>query len=109
MRITPIKREYKSPSKWRFYATQTTIMFDGRLTNFVYILSAALDCELSETLEIYKGENYVVGETSKSWSRSYKDLNKIPVKYKPILEVLKEEHKNIDWNKLPKEEPFKLD
>ena len=45
-------------------------------------------------MEIYKGENYVLNSTKKSYSRNY-SCNEIPKKYKEISLKLKEIHKII--------------
>jgi hypothetical protein len=38
--------------------------------------------------EVYSGENYVVGSTKRSYSRSYKEFRKLPGKYQLDMNLL---------------------
>jgi hypothetical protein len=94
METNLIKREYNT---WKFYAVDTiTEQFD-RPINIVYSITNG-----EESIELYKGENYIYptqgGKVGKSWSRQYKDLTKVPQKYKNIVNELKKIHKLINWN-----------
>jgi len=53
--------------------------------------------EAGETYEVYVGKNYNVNSTKRSYSRSYKDFNKVPKHWQPIIKQLKEYLNNITF------------
>lgn len=87
---------YRKGDGWEFRAIETTTSEVDRKTNYVYGISE----NGRITFELYRGENYIVGDTSKSWSRCYKNLNDVPKKYKYIFDCLVYKHENTDWKKV---------
>lgn len=51
-------------------------------------------------VEVYSGENYIVGSDDRSYSRSY-PMSNVPAKYKSIVAELIRLHKSTTWSKAP--------
>jgi len=88
-----IHRKFKDGSEFR--AIETTLSIKGKVTNLVYGTSISFaDPHWSETLELYRGANYVVDSKDKSWSRCYSGWLEliVPNKYLDIMKQLKTIH-----------------
>ena len=93
MKTQKTHRRYPD-QKWDYKAI--TVLID-RDTELIY--STLIDKgKRSEGVEIYTGENYVVGSKARSYSRQY-TLSKLPEKYKKIVAELKNVHTATKWSK----------
>lgn len=83
-------------TKWNFKAISTKIRENGRIREVIYYKLIDKD-KRSEGVEIYSGRNYIVGSSERSYSRRY-SLQKLPEKYKKIVEKLIIKHKSTKWS-----------
>ena len=79
-----------------YKAISTYIIDDGKKRNVIYH-TLKNKGKKTEGVEVYTGENYVVGSKDKSNSRAYK-INELPIKYKDVLASLKKVYKNTKWS-----------
>lgn len=87
---------HRKHNGWEFRALEHTTM-DDRKTNIVYGLSKGKDGIVKETIELYRGPNYIPGDKGRSWSRCYKSLMEVPEKYRFIVNSLVFRFGLIDW------------
>jgi len=79
-------KEYIDESRnWHYQSITAIIKVNGIEKQFCY---GSIDKGESRFLEIYQGENYIVGSTDKSRSWKYNE-ERIPKKWKEVSSVLK--------------------
>jgi transcriptional regulator of NAD metabolism len=91
MKTQKIHRRYPEQN-WDFKVISTRINDNGTLRDVNYYTS-----NTKEGVEVYSGENYIVGSKDKSYSRQF-SMSKIPDKYKKIVAELKKVHKATKWS-----------
>lgn len=90
-----IHRRYPE-SDWDYRAISTIINDAGKKRNVIYY-SLIQKTKKSEAVEVYTGENYIVGSKDKSSSRRY-EMKDLPSKYKETVAELKKVHKKTKWS-----------
>jgi hypothetical protein len=92
--ITYIHRNFKG---WEFKAISAKVEDDGKTKDVVFGIS--IENGVTRTgLEIYQGDNYIVG--SKDPSRSWRyESDAIPKKWQELSSILEEVHQSTDWSK----------
>ena len=93
-----IHRRYPA-QEWDYKAISARVKINGSTKDVVYY-TLKNKGKSSEGVEVYSGENYILGSKEKSYSRNY-PMNKIPSAYKAIVEALKEVHNKKKWSKDP--------
>jgi len=99
MEVKKYHRKYPD-SKWEYRAISTKV-FDERSYRMNEIIYYTLidKGRKSRGVEVYSGENYIVGcFDERSYSRSYSMPN-VPAKYKSIVNELMRVHKSTTWSK----------
>ena len=87
MTTATTQRRYPSHN-WDYKATST--MVNG--IRVIYYTNGD-----SQGVEMYKGQNYIVGDSSRSWSRVY-SLETYPKKYNNVVQELIKVHNNTQWS-----------
>ena len=92
---TKINRKWDN---WQFRAISARVFDDGKLKDVVFGISNSKDGE-SAGLEIYQGDNYIVGsnDTSRSWRY---DVTKIPKKWNELFEQLLSQWMTCKWSEV---------
>ena len=94
------KRHRRYPdSKWDYKAISTKVVDEQsyRMNEIIYY-TVTDKGKKKRGVEVYSGENYIVGSTDRSYSRSY-SLSNVPSKYKSIVDELMRVHKSTTWSK----------
>lgn len=79
-------KEYIDETRnWQYQSVTARIKPDGIEKELCY---GSIDGGKTRFLEIYQGENYIVGSTDRSRSWKY-DEDKIPQKWRELTDVLK--------------------
>lgn len=76
----------EEPSDYKIVCKK--VLIDGKMTMVCY---HETNDKTKKGVEVYSGENYIVGSKEKSYSRVY-PIDKVPSKYNKIVSELKEEH-----------------
>ena len=92
-----MKKEHRIGNNGYEYRSIQTI-----LSNKLYCYSVVTieNGKSKYILEIYQGENYIVGSKEKSYSKVYR-LMDVPECYKSIVKVLEEEYNKTNWDLTP--------
>lgn len=77
---------------WDYKAVSTRV--NGREIVYYTLIENG---KKSQGVETFQGFNYDPFSSARSYSRRYK-MNKIPKKYKKIVDKLKEVHKKVKWS-----------
>jgi hypothetical protein len=94
METTKIHRKYGNP-RWEYRAICCQVInASNHLTDVIYYENTSKSII---GVEVYTGENYVLGARNRSWSRSYK-MDKIPKKYIGLIKELKKIHAITEWS-----------
>lgn len=95
MKTKKIHRRYPE-SDWDYKAIATRIDDNGTKRDVIYHTVKSKG-KNSEAVEVYAGENYILGSKDKSYSRKF-EMSAIPTKYVSIVAELKKVHKGTKWS-----------
>jgi hypothetical protein len=83
------------------YKAISRIINDNGLKRMIIYYTLKSKGKFKQGVEMYSGENYIVGSKDRSSSRSYQYPD-YPVKYKSIVEELKKVHAKTKWSSAKK-------
>ena len=94
MKVGVIKYIHRKHEGWEFRAALARVEDEGKEKEVVFGVSN----DNGAGLEIYQGENYIVG--SKDRSRSWRHVpGAIPKKWEKLYGILEAMHSTVDWSK----------
>ena len=79
-------------SKWDYRAVST--IFNDKEVIYYHLTS---NNKFSTGVEVYSGENYIVGDSRRSYSRTY-TTKSIPKIYRDVVKKLISEHAGVIWS-----------
>ena len=85
--LTPLKVEYRESTGYCFVHVE--ILDDGIKKHLDVYFDVRGGKDMG--LEVYQGQNYVVGSKDRSYSRNYKHFKGIPDKYVALVKKMKKE------------------
>jgi hypothetical protein len=95
MTTKKIHRRYPD-TDWDYKAISTIINDNGLKRDVIYY-TLTRSGKVKKGVEMYAGENYIVGSKDRSSSRSYL-YPEFPAKYKKLVEDLKQVHSKTKWS-----------
>lgn len=97
MKVGVIKYIHRNFKNWEFRAVSAKVEDEGKTKDVNFGISIE-DGVTRVGLEIYQGENYIVGskDTSRSWRY---EMDAIPKKWKKLCLILEALHGATDWSK----------
>lgn len=95
---TITRRSFRDNSEYRAVSIDSTNT-SGNKVNVIYSKTVR-ENSIVEHVEIYTGENYIVGAKNKSYSRAWQSIDAVPAMYKLAVESLAAFHKNVNWNNI---------
>jgi hypothetical protein len=94
MKVGVIKYIHRKHKGWEFRAAIARVEDGGKEKDVVFGVSN----ESGAGLEIYQGENYIVGSKERSRSWRYGE-GSIPKKWEKLYLILEAMHGTIDWSR----------
>ena len=94
MKVGVIKYLHRQHAGWNFKAVVARVEDGGKEKDVVFGISNDSDAGL----EIYQGENYIVGSKENSRSWRYTE-GSIPKKWENLYRILEALHGAMDWSK----------
>lgn len=94
MKVGVIKYIHRKLKGWEYKAVVARVEDEGKKKDVVFGISN----DNGAGLEIYQGENYIVGSKDRSRSWRYPE-GTIPKKWEKLYETLEAMHGVVDWSK----------
>ena len=97
MRVRVIKYIHRKHNGWEFRAANARVEDEGKAKDIVFGITE--ENGVTRTgLEIYQGENYIIGSPDRTRSWRY-EAGDIPKKWQHLYSQLEALHGVIDWSK----------